>query len=446
MAVSIKFNNREIFLRILVISRSISTTYVSLDAHNTSKMMQKFLQKKQRKKSHHWTNVRQPVIPQLREKGKGKGYSEGLDKRMSHINRLFYETASQIVANGELDVYFDITKVKVVPDFSNVLIYWEAKGTEEDVETEKLLERKAGYLRSLMMKSNVVGRVPPLTFVKDKTYSRMMEIERLLRIAESQAMKEEALEDVVEFIEEHGEISDIAGDRVETITNSRDSHESDDELIDSADINARLGQGFSSDTHGVKSKYKSEKVGIKKQFHEEKQIDNSDMLASKMNLRHDLYGIKHDALIQKITNMKSSSRHRVQQPEDLANLKTSDSLTGNVRNFDKQMTKKQRAENLKKYTEFFHQKTRKGSLREEIEAVMTMNVAKTDIDQEYEYGDENDAEYELSGIEKYFIDKRHFGDGTDHGYYSDVESDDKEGTENVMELDNDSGSNTDKQP
>ena len=53
------------------------------------------------------------MIPQLGEHGKGKGYSEGMDKRMSHINRLFYETASQIVANGGLDIYFDITKVQI---------------------------------------------------------------------------------------------------------------------------------------------------------------------------------------------------------------------------------------------------------------------------------------------------------------------------------------------
>ena len=37
-----------------------------------------------------------------------------------------------------------------MPDFSNVLIYWEAKGTEEDAESEKILERKAGYLRYLL--------------------------------------------------------------------------------------------------------------------------------------------------------------------------------------------------------------------------------------------------------------------------------------------------------
>ena len=33
-----------------------------------------------------------------------------------------------------------------------------------------------------MIKSSVLGRVPPVTFVKDMTYSRMMEIEHLLKV------------------------------------------------------------------------------------------------------------------------------------------------------------------------------------------------------------------------------------------------------------------------
>ena len=296
-----------------------------------------------------------------------------------------------------------------------------------------------------MMKSNVLGRIPPVTFVKDKTYSRMMEIERLLKIAVSQAPPVETSDDTVE-IEEHGEISDISEDRVETITMSRDNDESGDELGDKVEINARLGHSGSSDTlHAVKGKYSIENIKTKKKMDNEKQIENMDILADKMNLRYDLYGIKHDTLMQKITNMKSSSRQRLQQPVDLATLKNSDSVTENVQNFDKTVTKKQRAENLKKYTEFFNQKTRKGSprsLREEMEAVMTMNETKADIDQEYEY--DNDAKYELSGIEKYYIDEGQLGDGADQGYYSDVESDDKEGTENMMENSNDSESNTDK--
>ena len=38
-------------------------------------------------------------------------------------------------------------QVKIVPDFSGVSVYWEAKGTEEDIETERILQEKTGYLR-----------------------------------------------------------------------------------------------------------------------------------------------------------------------------------------------------------------------------------------------------------------------------------------------------------
>ena len=50
MAASMKLKNREIFLRILATTKAFSTTVVSRDVHKTSKMMQKFLQKKQRSK------------------------------------------------------------------------------------------------------------------------------------------------------------------------------------------------------------------------------------------------------------------------------------------------------------------------------------------------------------------------------------------------------------
>ena len=48
MAASMKLKNREICLRILAISRSVSTTVAFQDAHKTSKMMQNFFKKKQR--------------------------------------------------------------------------------------------------------------------------------------------------------------------------------------------------------------------------------------------------------------------------------------------------------------------------------------------------------------------------------------------------------------
>ena len=45
-------------------------------------------------------------------KGKKKGFSVGMERRASHVNRTFHETISQIIANGELGVYLDITEVK----------------------------------------------------------------------------------------------------------------------------------------------------------------------------------------------------------------------------------------------------------------------------------------------------------------------------------------------
>ena len=47
----------------------------------------------------------------LHEKGKKKGFSEGMQRRAAHINKIFFDTVTQIIGNGELDIYIDVTKV-----------------------------------------------------------------------------------------------------------------------------------------------------------------------------------------------------------------------------------------------------------------------------------------------------------------------------------------------
>ena len=249
-------------------------------------------------------------------------------------------------------------------------------------------------------------------------------------------------------MEENGESRNASND-VETKVVPDDIVEIGKKSVDSAEISARLGHGFSSEPlHNEKSKYWSEDIGVKKTVDNENQTDNSEIFADKVNLRHDLYGIHHDTLMQKLIEMKSSSRRRQPQLVDLDALKTNDHRTENVQDSNKPMTKKQRAENLKKYTEFFKEKPRKGSrqVEDEMEAFMAMNVTKaTKVDTYQDYVYENDTEYGLSGLERFYVNKDQFDDGTDQGYGSENDSDDQDQTDNVIENNNDSKSDTDKQ-
>ena len=250
-------------------------------------------------------------------------------------------------------------------------------------------------------------------------------------------------------MEENGESRNASKDIVETKIVTDDVGEISKKSVDNAEIGARLAHGFSSEPLPNEiRKYWSEDLGAKKTLDNENQTDNSEILADKVNLRHDLYGIHHDTLMQKLIEMKSSSRRRQPQLVDLAALKTNNHRTENVQDSNKPMTKKQRAENLKKYTEFFKEKPCKGSRRveDEMEAFMAMNVTKaTKVDTYKDYVYENDTEYGLDGLERFYVNKDQFDDGTDQGYGSENEYDDQDQTENVIENNNDSKSDTDKQ-
>lgn len=102
------------------------------------------------------------------------------------LNNLFIEQISSLLATGEVSPEFlglgiQISKVKVTADFSGVMVYWYASGTEKDEEIEKLLDKSAGHLRHLLSQLRVIGVVPPIKFYKDKTFSKVQEVEMLLR-------------------------------------------------------------------------------------------------------------------------------------------------------------------------------------------------------------------------------------------------------------------------
>ena len=239
----------------------------------------------------------------------------------------------------------------------------------------------------------------------------MQEIERLLRIAELPPPEENSGDSA----KSGGivEMSSKSGDSIKTSTMSGDSVEMSAKSVDSVKTTAGL-------LHTDESEYICNGKGGEKENVDIKiHTGYSEVLADKINLRQDLYGVKHDTLMQKIRSMKTSSRHRLQQPVDLATLKSSVSFTDNFQKFDKAMSKKTRAETLKKYSEFFHKQKHKGRHREDMADLMS--VSEIDVDEDYEY--ENEAEYEFdSGIEEYY-------------------SDDKDRTENVIEQTDDSENN-----
>ncbi|KAL5020914.1 hypothetical protein ScPMuIL_000069 [Solemya velum] len=145
--------------------------------------MKKLLDRGSRKKQ--WYNT-----PALSESQSSSGIkntiSEGQRRRAKQVGRVMYDYITEHVTSGELDpklctLALEISKVKIAPDFSAVNVYWVAEGTERDVDIQSILNENSGRLRHLLSTYRVIGRIPPIHFVKDMTESKYKEIVELLK-------------------------------------------------------------------------------------------------------------------------------------------------------------------------------------------------------------------------------------------------------------------------
>lgn len=116
--------------------------------------------------------------------------SKGASRRVVVLNKLFMKYVTDIMATGEVsDVILghgiEITRVKMSSDFQMLCVYWvatDSKGSDESLEEK--LKRSAGPLRHELSQLKLMGEVPRVTFVKDKHYSQLSEVDRLLAIAD----------------------------------------------------------------------------------------------------------------------------------------------------------------------------------------------------------------------------------------------------------------------
>ncbi|CAG0903946.1 unnamed protein product [Darwinula stevensoni] len=109
-------------------------------------------------------------------------------RRVQILNSLFLEHISDVLATGELSAGlrgtgFEITQVKVSPTFDGVNVYWIAPLSEREPLSRTLQD--CGFaLRRRLMEFHVLGRVPPIHFIRDADYERQAKLEELFRIAD----------------------------------------------------------------------------------------------------------------------------------------------------------------------------------------------------------------------------------------------------------------------
>lgn len=165
-------------------SRNKSGSYT---ASKQAKILKKLVSGKTKNKGF-WFRERdpKPIAPRsvtLRE-------SKGASRRVVVLNKLFMKYVTDIMATGEIsDVILghgiEITRVKMSTDFQMLCVYWmatDSKGSDESLEEK--LKRAAGPLRHELSQLKLMGEVPRISFVKDKHYSQLSEVDRLLAIAD----------------------------------------------------------------------------------------------------------------------------------------------------------------------------------------------------------------------------------------------------------------------
>uniref|UniRef100_W5MPB1 Ribosome binding factor A n=1 Tax=Lepisosteus oculatus TaxID=7918 RepID=W5MPB1_LEPOC len=110
--------------------------------------------------------------------------------RMRALNSILYRAISDLLSSNEVsseicELSLEISKVSLPLDFSCCRVYWKTSGiSKTDDLIQQVLDRSAPRVRYLLIAHQVLGSVPPVTFIKDKEYAAVLEVERLLKMAD----------------------------------------------------------------------------------------------------------------------------------------------------------------------------------------------------------------------------------------------------------------------
>ncbi|CAH0551727.1 unnamed protein product [Brassicogethes aeneus] len=127
--------------------------------------------------------------PNAFSKGAFEGKQSVNARRVNVLNKTFMRYITDLMASGECAHEFlghgiEINKVQVMPDYKYLHVFWIAKGTANDEVVDKILTKNAGLLRHELSQLRVMGVIPKLTFIKDKKYSEIVELDNRLSKAD----------------------------------------------------------------------------------------------------------------------------------------------------------------------------------------------------------------------------------------------------------------------
>ncbi|XP_026555280.1 putative ribosome-binding factor A, mitochondrial [Pseudonaja textilis] len=117
--------------------------------------------------------------------------------RKKTLDVLFFQAVRDLLgtplAGQELyDLNVEVFKASLTSDFAICRVYWKSSGNaEKDEYIQQALQRKASYIRHLLVSYRIRVNVPSITFVRDREEEAIREVEKLLAIADMGPEEEE---------------------------------------------------------------------------------------------------------------------------------------------------------------------------------------------------------------------------------------------------------------
>ncbi|XP_063238488.1 putative ribosome-binding factor A, mitochondrial isoform X1 [Bacillus rossius redtenbacheri] len=110
-------------------------------------------------------------------------------RRAAMLNKVFMRQITDLMATGEVAGQIvgrgiQVSRVKVSEDFKSLSVYWLSQSAQHDAEIERMLVGCAGHLRHELSQMQVVGVVPHIEFVKDRQFTKLLDVDHLLTQAD----------------------------------------------------------------------------------------------------------------------------------------------------------------------------------------------------------------------------------------------------------------------
>ncbi|KAH8237643.1 hypothetical protein KR038_004361 [Drosophila bunnanda] len=110
-------------------------------------------------------------------------------RRMSVLNKMFMTTITDFLATGDGDAArsivgrgLQVSHVKITSNFSQINVYWSCGSSAEQANPmlEEELNRCSGQLQHELSQLNLMGEVPRIKFVRDKTSANLCQVQEIL--------------------------------------------------------------------------------------------------------------------------------------------------------------------------------------------------------------------------------------------------------------------------